>query len=98
MLPVAQGEAVSVVVAEWADDPAAGFAAVPFDPPLTVPFDLATPARGRRCALVETALRLRDDEGWLVHRPPYVAGRRGLSRRRVLIGARIGLSLRGRGA
>ena len=45
MLPVAEGEAVSVVVAEWADDPAAGFAAVPFDPPLTVPFDLATPAQ-----------------------------------------------------
>jgi hypothetical protein len=71
MLPVAQGEAVSVVVAEWADDPAAGFAAAPFDPPLTVPFDLATPAQGPP-ALVEAILRLRDDEGWLVHRPPYV--------------------------
>jgi len=71
MLPVAQGEAVSVVVAEWADDPSAGFAAVPFEPPLTVPFDLATPARGP-LALVETVLRLRDAEGWLVHRPPYV--------------------------
>ena len=71
MLPVAQGEAVSVVVAEWADDPAAGFAAVPFDPPLSVPFDLATPAEGAG-ALVAAALRLRDEEGWLVHRPPYV--------------------------
>ena len=71
MLPVAQGEAVSVVVAEWADDPAAGFAAVPFDPPLTVPFDLATPAQGP-LALVEAVLRLRDAERWLVHRPPYV--------------------------
>ena len=71
MLPVVQGDAVSVVVAEWADDPAAGFAAVPFDPPLTVPFDLATPARGP-LELVETVLRLRDHEGWLVHRPPYV--------------------------
>jgi len=71
MLPVAQGEAVSVVVAEWADDPAAGFAAVPFDPPLSVPFDLATPAEGAG-ALVAAALRLRDEDGWLVHRPPYV--------------------------
>jgi hypothetical protein len=59
------------VVAEWADDPAAAFAAVPFDPPLTVPFDLATPARGP-LELIEAVLRLRDDEGWLVHRPPYV--------------------------
>ena len=39
--------------------------------PLTVPFDLATPAQGP-LALVEAVLRLRDDEGWLVDRPPYV--------------------------
>ncbi len=72
MLPVAQGEAVSVVVAEWADDPAAGFAAVPFDPPLTVPFDLATARARARWRWSRRSCRLRDAEGWLVHRPPYV--------------------------
>ena len=42
MLPVAEGAAVSVVTGDWAEPPIAGVAALPFDPPLTVPFDLAT--------------------------------------------------------
>ena len=33
MLPVAEGEAVSAVVAEWVRQPIAGVATVPFDPP-----------------------------------------------------------------
>jgi hypothetical protein len=70
MPPVASGEAVAVVVAEWADDPAAEFAAVPFDPPLTFPIDLAScwPASEAVDALVRAAQRVRDTEGWLTDR------------------------------
>ena len=44
MLPVANGDAVSVFVEEWTPGTIAGVAAVPFDPPITFPIDLATPA------------------------------------------------------
>jgi hypothetical protein len=67
MLPVARGEAVSVVVAEWADPPVADVVAVPFEPAVTFPIDLAT-APGEAAELVEAALRLRDREGWLTAR------------------------------
>jgi LysR substrate binding domain len=63
MLPVARGEAVSVVVEEWTDPPIAGIAAVPFDPPVTFPVDLASAAGAED--LAAAALRLRDSEGWL---------------------------------
>ena len=43
MLPVANGEAVSMFVGEWAEDRAEGVAAVPFDPPLSFPMDLVSP-------------------------------------------------------
>lgn len=70
MLPVARGEAVSVVVAEWGAPPIPDVALVPFDPPLSFPIDLATPPRPGDdiAALVSTALRLRDKEGWLTRR------------------------------
>jgi DNA-binding transcriptional LysR family regulator len=70
MLPVANGEAVSVVVAEWAKDWATGLAAVPFDPPLNFPTDLASrwPPSERVAALVAAARRVRDAEGWLTER------------------------------
>ena len=70
MPPVAGGEAVAVVVAEWAEDPRADFAAVPFDPPLTFPIDLAScwPATDAVAVLVRAAQRLRDAEGWLSER------------------------------
>ena len=68
MLPVADGEAVSVLVGEWVQEPIADVAAVPFDPPLTFPIDLASsPTAGQ--VLATTAIRLRDAEGWLKHRP-----------------------------
>jgi DNA-binding transcriptional LysR family regulator len=71
MLPVASGEAVSQFVGEWAAD-APGVAAVPFDPPLTFPMDLAScwPATDQVDALVEAALRSRDAAGWLTQRRP----------------------------
>jgi len=70
MLPVARGEAVSVVVAEWAADATSGFAAVPFDPPLSLPMDLASswPASDAVDAVVRAARRVRDAEGWLTER------------------------------
>jgi hypothetical protein len=63
MLPVAQGDAVSVFVGEWAGGD--GVVGIPFDPPLTMPFDLASRDDD---LLVETALALRDAEGWLTRR------------------------------
>ena len=42
MLPVAAGEEVSLVVGEWVQEPIAGVAAVPFDPPLSFPIDFAS--------------------------------------------------------
>ena len=51
-------------------EPIAGVAAVPFDPPLSFPIDLATrlPPTDGADLLVEAALRLRDAEGWLTRR------------------------------
>jgi hypothetical protein len=71
MLPVADGSAVTAVVGEWARDPIPGVAAVPFEPPLMFPIDLASPAAPTDAerALVSTALRMRDAGGWLTHRP-----------------------------
>jgi hypothetical protein len=46
-------------------------AAVPFDPPLTFPIDLATsasPGDAER-SLVRMALQMRDEAGWLTRRP-----------------------------
>jgi DNA-binding transcriptional LysR family regulator len=70
MLPVADGEAVSVVVAEWANEWTTGLVAVPFDPPLNFPTDLASrwPPTESVAALVEAAQRVRDAEGWLTDR------------------------------
>ncbi|HET6547510.1 MAG TPA: LysR family transcriptional regulator [Solirubrobacter sp.] len=68
MLPVADGEAVSVFVAEWAPEAIDGVAAVPFDPPLTFPVDLASNGEGAE-SVVRAALQLRDAEGWLTQRP-----------------------------
>jgi len=71
MLPAANGEAVSVVVAEWAEEGTTGLVAVPFDPPLSFPADLASrwPPKESVAALVEAARRVRDAEGWLTERP-----------------------------
>jgi len=70
MLPVANGEAVCPFVAECAAE-AEGVAAVPFDPPLSFPTDLAScwPPTDAVNELVETACRVRDAEGWLTQRP-----------------------------
>jgi DNA-binding transcriptional LysR family regulator len=68
MLPVADGEAVSVFVGEWVQEAISDVAAVPFDPPLSFPIDLASSPAGAEL-LVSTARRLRDAEGWLTYRP-----------------------------
>ena len=71
MLPVADGEVVSVFVGDWTQESIAGVAAVPFDPPLTFPIDLATgqpPIEGAEL-LLQAAVGLRDAEGWLTRRP-----------------------------
>ena len=49
---------------------AAGVAAVPFDPPLSFPMDLAScwPPTAQVDALVEVALHARDEAGWLTQR------------------------------
>lgn len=65
MLPVAEGHAVSAIVAEWLTTPIPGVRAVPFDPPVHFPVDLASADGGD---VVETALRMRDAEGWLARR------------------------------
>jgi DNA-binding transcriptional LysR family regulator len=69
--PVANGEAVSVMVSEWAREPGTGLVGVPFDPPLHFPMDLVSrwPATDDVEALLRTALRVRDSEGWLTARP-----------------------------
>lgn len=71
MLPVATGEAVSVLVPEWVREPIDGIVAVEFDPPLSFPTDLAScwPSTDRVETLVEAVARLRDTEGWLTQRP-----------------------------
>jgi hypothetical protein len=69
MVHVASGEAVSVVVAEWAQS-MPHVVAVPFDPPLNFPTDLASnwPHTEAVEAFVRTAQRVRDTAGWLTQR------------------------------
>jgi DNA-binding transcriptional LysR family regulator len=69
VVPVASGQAVAVVVSEWAAS-MPHVATVPFDPPLTFPIDLASrwPPTTAVQSLVETALRFRDAHGWLTSR------------------------------
>ena len=69
MLPVADGEAVSLFVREWVQEPIAGVAAVPFDPPVFLPLDLASSPTDGAEIVVDTARRVRDAEGWLTDRP-----------------------------
>lgn len=67
MLPVASGDAVSLLVAEWVREPIMGVAAVRFEPLLSLPTDLAScwpPTEGVE-ALVGAALRIRDENAWL---------------------------------
>lgn len=68
--PVGTGEAVAVMVAEWARESGTGIVAVAFDPPLIFPTDLVSqwPATPDVDALVQTALRARDSQGWLTER------------------------------
>jgi hypothetical protein len=73
MLPVADGQAVSVFVGEWVQEPIPGVAAVPFDPPVTMPIDLASSSTEGAEELVDAAMRLRDAEGWLTNRPGRTA-------------------------
>jgi hypothetical protein len=71
MLPVASGETVSVFVADWLEESISGVVAVPFDPPITFPTDLAScwpPTEGAEL-LVQAAMRVRAADGWLTHRP-----------------------------
>jgi hypothetical protein len=65
VLPVANGQAVCPLVGEWAGEAAAGVVAVPFDPALSFPTDLAScwPATDEVTILVEAACRIRDAEG-----------------------------------
>ncbi len=71
MVHVASGEAVAPVVEEWAQS-MPGVVALPFDPPLDFPTDLASswPPAESVAALIEAARRVRDTEGWLTRRPP----------------------------
>ena len=66
MLPVAEGEAVSAVVAEWVREPIAGWRRVPFDPPLSLPIDLASGESA--AALLDAALPAARRRG-LAHPP-----------------------------
>jgi DNA-binding transcriptional LysR family regulator len=69
--PVASGETVAVMVADWADEPGSGLVGVPFDPPLNFPTDLASrwPPTEEVTGLVESVIRVRDSEAWLTERP-----------------------------
>ena len=69
--PVADGEGVAVIVADWVREPGSGVVAVPFDPPLSFPTDLVSrwPPTEEVADLVQSALRVRDSEGWLTERP-----------------------------
>jgi len=68
LLLVEAGEAVAVVSEDWASE--SDVVAVPFQPPLTMPLDLAScwPATDHGEQLVELACQLRDAEGWLSRR------------------------------
>jgi DNA-binding transcriptional LysR family regulator len=68
MLPVAAGEAVSALVGEWVVEPIPGVVAVPFDPPLTLPLDLASSDDAGGRLVLDAAATLRDAEGWLTER------------------------------
>lgn len=70
MAHVGSGEAVSVVVADWVES-MPRVVAVPFDPPLIFPTDLASrwPPTEAVEAVVRAALRVRDADGWLTQRP-----------------------------
>jgi DNA-binding transcriptional LysR family regulator len=67
---VGSGEAVAVVVADWAES-MPHVVAVPFDPPLNFPTDLASrwPPTEAVDAVVHAALQVRDTDGWLTQRP-----------------------------
>jgi DNA-binding transcriptional LysR family regulator len=69
--PVANGEAVAIMVSEWAREPGTELVGVPFDPPLNFPTDLVSrwPATEDVDALVQAALRVRESDGWLTERP-----------------------------
>ena len=66
------GGVTTVMVTDWARDADSGLVAVPFDPPLNFPTDLVSrwPASEEVTELVQSALRVRDSEGWLTERPP----------------------------
>jgi len=70
MLPVASGDAVSVLVPEWAREPIPGVVSVPFEPALSFPMDLASrwPPDEDTEALVRAARRARDTGSWLTRR------------------------------
>jgi DNA-binding transcriptional LysR family regulator len=72
MLPVASGEAVSVLVADWTREPIPGVVAVPFEPLLNFPMDLASrwPPSDEVEALVRAAQDTRDTGRWLTRRSP----------------------------
>ena len=71
MLPVANGEAVCLFAGNWTEEAIAGAVAVPFDPPLSFPTDLAScwPPTDAAKVVVEAACRARDSDGWLTRRP-----------------------------
>jgi DNA-binding transcriptional LysR family regulator len=69
MLPVADGQAVSVVVGAWAEQPIAGVATVPFDPPLSFPIDFASASTDGGELVASAARSLRDADRWLTNRP-----------------------------
>jgi hypothetical protein len=58
------------VVAEWAAEWTTGLVAVPFEPALSFPTDLASrwPPTEHVAALVGAAQRVRGAEGWLTER------------------------------
>ena len=66
---VGSGAAVAVVVADWAES-MPHVVAVPFDPPLSFPTDLASrwPPTEAVDAVVRAAQRVRDIDGWLTRR------------------------------
>jgi DNA-binding transcriptional LysR family regulator len=66
---VSSGEAVAVVVADWVES-MPHVVAVPFEPPLIFPTDLASrwPPTEAVEAIVHAALRVRDTDGWLTQR------------------------------
>ena len=59
------------MVSEWAREPSSALVGVPFDPPPSFPTDLVSrwPATDDVEALVQTALQVRDEQGWLTERP-----------------------------